>query len=150
MDFLNSQEVHASAIRLVLEKLTRTMSLYVTPEALQSARAARWCADRIGDQFAVALRRDMVGLGGERIRIKERWPESWWEAFKERWFPTFTRWGVLRPVRYRTIDVDRKVYAAVCPHHVPFHRDNQRPEVHVQYLAEMDWARKHGWDPSRE
>lgn len=54
------------------------------------------------------------GLPDHKIKIDEEFPEDWWEAFKDRWFP---EWLLKRyPVKYKRIYVNQKIYKSVCPH----------------------------------
>ncbi len=70
--------------------------------------------DAAKDELVVSLTSYIYGLLDDRIKIYEEYPEDWWQAFKERWFPA---WILRRyPVKYRVIDIDRKIYKAVCPH----------------------------------
>ncbi len=89
----------------------------------------------MADAFAGHLQAFCVAIGEEHILLD--WPEDWWQAFKLRWFPTFTRWGLFKPVRMNHLD--RKVYDAVCPHHHPQTSDHRHlPETHVAWLAGQD------------
>lgn len=71
----------------------------------------------------------IAGILQERITVDEKWPENWLEACKERFLPQWIlrRW----PVRYKSIHIDRPLYAAVCPH-LP--NDNNR--LHLEFLWE--------------
>ena len=84
------------------------------------------------------LTASIVGIGKERIRVDREWPRTWWDAFKLRWFPTFTRWGLLRPADMDSVHIDQDVFAAVCPHHAPLTADRHQAHVHVQWLGGMD------------
>lgn len=75
---------------------------------------------------------------GERIQVHARWPETWWDAFKERWFP---QWLLRRfPVSWSEIDVDRPLYQAVCPH-TSLESLESLP-CHLDWLIEMDQQRR--------
>lgn len=70
----------------------------------------------IGHQFVAYV----LGMGRE-VEIVE-WPATWWEHFKQRWFP---RWALRRwPVRKARREVVR--YAKVCPHMSAGHDDHVR------------------------
>lgn len=53
-------------------------------------------------------------IPAEKIVIKRKWPKTWWDAFKLRWYPAWAkqRW----PVEFERIDIEEKRYLAVCPH----------------------------------
>lgn len=69
------------------------------------------------------------GLPKERIFIDESYPETWWDAFKERWYPNWAkrRW----PVKMKRICVDKVQYLAVCPH-----IDDADKNPHLVWLAQ--------------
>lgn len=71
------------------------------------------------------------------VDVEEKYPEDWWQAFRERWLP---RWWLKRyPVVYQTISVHRPKVSIheqkirVCPHLDIMVRDNQS---HYQFLAQ--------------
>jgi len=64
--------------------------------------------------FIRTLETYVVGMPSERIVVHRKWPADWWQAFRERWFPK--RWLERHPVKYEAVDIDRQLYAAVCPH----------------------------------
>jgi hypothetical protein len=87
-----------------------------------------WSERHALDAIRVDLRTYILGMGAHRIEIHERWPAGWWQAVRERWAPA---WWLRRfPVRYERIDVERKIYAAVCPH---IDAPNDGP--HIEFLA---------------
>lgn len=54
------------------------------------------------------------GLADKRIDIDVAFPQDWWEAVKERWFP---HWALKRwPVKYRRVSCHEQIYKSVCPH----------------------------------
>lgn len=78
------------------------------------------------ENAAVQVSRDLVGnlvyqldyyftqTIHKRIQVDEQYPATWWDAFKERWFPGWARrkW----PVNYRKIHIDEPVRVSMCPH----------------------------------
>lgn len=65
---------------------------------------------RFGEQVGLRFRTYLYGSGKERWRVE--YPATWWEHFKQRWFPA---WALRRwPVR-KTIE-EGDVFARVCPH----------------------------------
>jgi hypothetical protein len=66
------------------------------------------------DEMIMSLDSYVHGMTSERIVVHRKWPKDWWQAVKERFAPAwFTRrW----PVVYDRLDIDKQLYAAVCPH----------------------------------
>lgn len=63
----------------------------------------------------------------ERIVVKEKWPATWQDAVKDRWFPA---WAIRRwPVAYRTIDIDQKIYGPICTHQL-----SEPARTHLQWM----------------
>lgn len=57
---------------------------------------------------------ELPALFDREIVVQEAWPENWWEAFKERWFPG---WLLRRyPVKMKSINIRERVFKAICPH----------------------------------
>lgn len=68
------------------------------------------------------------GMHKETISVHRKWPKTWWDAFKARWFPTWAtrRW----PIEYERIDIEQKIFHAVCPHL------QDRPQsTHLEWMA---------------
>jgi hypothetical protein len=79
-----------------------------------SANSAVDYVEHVGRELAVYLDTYMLGLREQIIDIDEKWPEDWWQAFRERWFP---KWWLRRhPVRYKEVSVHQEIFKAVCPH----------------------------------
>ena len=86
-------------------------------------------------------------LGEQRIKRYAKWPKTWWDAFKDRWFPVWAkkRW----PVEWSELRVDEPVYQAVCPHF-----DSDPRDVHIQWLVRAncksaEWSGPDGSSASR-
>jgi len=49
-----------------------------------------------------------------KIDVYKRWPATWWDAIKDRWFPGWAkhRW----PVKWEIVDINEHIYGPVCPH----------------------------------
>ncbi len=113
-----------------LEKIRVGMVQHFNREmlhAMAGGLTVKFCP-AIGEQIAVQFVSYVWGMRSERICIHRRWPKTWWDAFKARWFPA--RLLDHFPAEYDHVDVDRQLYAAVCPHlRVPEHRS------HVSFLA---------------
>lgn len=72
-------------------------------------------------------------LLGKEIEMK-RYPSTWWDAFKDRWFPKFLK------TRFPVSWDEFKIYN-ICPHiDIPWH-ENQ--ELHIKWMEE-----NHGFDCS--
>lgn len=87
-------------------------------------------------QYRDEMRRSIIvnfttyihGMTKERVTVHEKWPRTWWDAFKERWFP---QWAIARwPVEYRRIDIDQPIYLAVCPH-----LEDKPQRTHLEWMA---------------
>lgn len=83
--------------------------------------------EAIGHNLLVKLDAYFAGVPTRRFTVYRRWPKDWWQAFKERWFPS---WALKRwPVEYEEIDIDEIVAYAVCPH-----VDIPKPGKHLEWL----------------
>jgi len=68
----------------------------------------------IGDEIVCHFRSFIHGLADHKIEINRKFPRTWWQYFKDRWFPN---WLKLKfPVDYEHIYIDQTIYKAVCPH----------------------------------
>lgn len=65
-------------------------------------------------RMVIGLSQRIAALPEKEFIIDKSWPKTWWDAFKERWFPT---WAKLRwPIQYETLQVREKIYKCICPH----------------------------------
>ena len=111
-------------------------------EAHQIRASADWksFADMKGRKVAQLV---ITALGSpehlER-RGAERVPATWWDHFKQRWFPrrALRRW----PVRERSITTEYR-YQYVCPHR---HEDPRGP-AHFEFLSKGPGNYYPGWNP---
>lgn len=126
------------------EKLTLEANLQMALRRRFRARelqAARTSADLFYDHVAHEFHLELSAIffsapthvdNGEITRV----PATWWDAFKERWFPA---WLERRfPVQRRTI-VTAQRHFHLCPHHQPKLPDNPYPmelRPHLDFLAE--------------
>jgi hypothetical protein len=69
---------------------------------------------RLGELMIFQLSQRIAALPEEEIRIFRRWPKTWWDAFKDHWFPLWakTRW----PIQWDEVNVREKRYGPVCTH----------------------------------
>lgn len=83
--------------------------------------------DRCRRELIMSMDVWFAGIADHEVHIDEEYPATWWDAFKDRWFPL---WLKLRfPPRYKRIFVKETIYKAVCPHlHVRGAND------HVEFL----------------
>jgi hypothetical protein len=94
--------------------------------------------DIMGDQIRLMFRAMLFGNGKEKRRCE--WPATWWQHFKQRWFPRWAlrRWPVKMEVR------EWEVFQRVCPHlNVP------ESDRHVRWMIGDDrdlakWPGKNG------
>jgi hypothetical protein len=67
-------------------------------------------------------------LSDERIQVSKRWPKTWWDAFKERWFPSWLKAHF--PVVWDGFEIDQQIYLAVCPHIT-----DKKQKRHLEWMA---------------
>ena len=97
---------------IVVEKVRVAVTGSLTQSLLHHdvAVAVTW----LGDELVVQLKTYVLAAEKERVVVYERWPEDWWQAFRERWFPGW--WLEWYPVRYREINIDKPLFGPMCPH----------------------------------
>jgi len=69
---------------------------------------------REGDILVMRVEAGIAALPEKTVSIHKRWPSNWLQSLKERWAPRW--WRNRWPVQYERIDVEQKIYKAVCPH----------------------------------
>ncbi len=91
--------------------------------------------ERYGRDMATLIT-DVLAERRDIIEIHEQWPEDWWQAFKDHWFPAWAkqRW----PIRYKRVDVSRETYGPLCPH---IATDENLTHVRFCQLSNADAAR---------
>ena len=92
----------------------------------------------------------MTGDCDRRIDIDEKIPDTWWDAFKLRWFPDWAQRKY--PPKFRHICVHEKINLRVCPHHdsratsnadhVEFLLPSQVSPFHTFWLEQAKWSRE--------
>ncbi len=98
---------------IVLEKINLSVRHCVSKRMLDHSKL-NVVEDVMADELAMQLDTYVMGMADETISIHERWPKTWLDAVKQRWFPL---WAVKRwPVNFKHIDVEEKIYKVVCPH----------------------------------
>lgn len=89
---------------------------------------------REGEALAMTLDAYIHGMAKESVIVKREWPETWWDAFKDRWFPAcaLRRW----PAKMDGVDINVKRFA-VCPHLDSPERGSKAgfPPKHLQWLT---------------
>ena len=84
-------------------------------------------SDEVGRGLMIGMEMRIATLADQRIDVEASWPEDWWEAVRERWFPS---WYLAKyPVKYKHVSVHAKTYKAVCPH-----LQTQEQEDHVRWM----------------
>ncbi len=85
--------------------------------------------DQAIEGVGLRLRAYVYAMPKETIEIHLKYPDDWWQAFRERWFPDWwlRRW----PVVYDLIDISEKRFGPVCPHLAGSHNTD-----HLQWMAE--------------
>jgi len=88
------------------------------------------CENACGEALVMQLVAHFAGIPKDRLKVYAQWPDGWWQAVRERWWPAWVlrRW----PVKYKTIDIDRTVTWHVCPH---VNVSGKRP--HLLWLREQ-------------
>lgn len=138
------REAEAVAVNiqtLVLDRVLLNIGHLVSTDTVRNMRLSGW-HDQLADAFAFKLETYLLGIGKERIQFDCMWATTWWDAFKERWFPTFTRWTwfPMSPPSYTGEHLNTERYAKVCPHHHPMvdpsGRNRDTLEMHTAWLAE--------------
>lgn len=95
--------------------------------ALKSTAKLLSYVDMATRNLVFTLTAELPGIFAERIEVHEKWPADWWQAFKERWFPRWLkRWF---PVQWKRLDIEKDVYAAVCPH-----VDLSNQDQHIRWM----------------
>lgn len=128
------------AVEMLTAEFVNICSSHSTPlrdfNGILSSAKFHCCVEHITMSLVSSMDAYCIGMPEETIEVHERWPATWWEHFKERFFPAWAleRW----PVRYREINVSEKRYSAVCPHvhvaqngpHFEFLYRNRSPILH--------------------
>ena len=105
------------SVRLMCERAFLSNSTFIDWRNLMAFRSTAELLSFIDDvtkDLLVELTACMPGVVNERVIVHEQWPKDWWQAFKERWFPSWLKRHF--PVEWNHLDIDRPLYAAVCPH----------------------------------
>lgn len=123
---LQQEDVTEDFHKIICEKVS-----VITRKMIHSDLEITLLKDNVFNEMIFALKTYVLGLADERIRIYKEWPENWWEAFKDRWFPTWLKNKY--PVRYDHIMVDQAIYKAVCPH---LTTDEHKKHVTFLYYAQ--------------
>jgi hypothetical protein len=117
---------------IVLRKVKFDIRKTVSKQVVSSL-SARATSDMLAEQISLQLQGLMLGNTIHReIRGTVRWPRSWWQAFKEAWYP---QWLAKRfPVQYSEAETSTE-FIHVCPHlDAPLH-DYQ---THIRFMSRPD------------
>lgn len=120
------------ASQFVAEKVLIAANKRVPVEMLQRCDI-RTHVDVIRNDLVFMLDTYMVGIPKETIDLEAEWPEDWWEAFRERWFPAW--WLKRWPVKCHRIALHTKKYGPVCPH-----LDVPDKGTHLAWLSQQEEA----------
>ena len=114
----------AEKVRLNVDRSIDTREM----DATRSRAKMESAFDIAENSMLLQLTTYMHGMADERVQIDKKWPKTWWDAFKERWFPKWilSRW----PVEYDRIYVDQVIYKAVCPH-----LQDDEQNQHLEWMA---------------
>lgn len=104
-----------------LRRLELVASQQVDEFVLHDLRVERFW-DELGRHMRYTLRGYIWSEPPKSIRV--RYPSTWWDAFKERWFP---KWAVeAYPVDYTIETMEGQIFYPKLPHTVPEHVHNLR------------------------
>jgi hypothetical protein len=118
--------------RLTLEKLQVRAQARISRAILDDMKV-EILSDLLADQLSMSLRTFMWG-NQISCETKERpIPATWWDAFKEAYFPEWLERRFF--VRYDTTTIETK-FMHVCPHLNIAARDEER--FHMQFLTPPD------------
>lgn len=88
-----------------LERLKLSIQEAISCDLIQDATID---IDRLGgmvaEQLIVSMRAHIASQELDYVRIE--YPETWWDAFKERWFPELLK--KVFPVKYHTTEVEAR------------------------------------------
>ena len=115
--------------RIVCEKVRVNCRQAMARRMIEDANIDVVC-DHIADALIFQMESFVQALPDQRISIHKRWPKTWWDAFKDRWFPVWAKH--IWPVKFETISVEERTFKAVCPH-----LDMPREE-HVSWMFQHD------------
>ncbi len=103
----------------------------VSVALIEQAKVSIKTANFIANTVVVELESYLHGIEDVPILIKKQWPKTWWEHFKERWFP---KWALKKwPVQYDIIWINERRFKRVCPH---LQKENQ--SRHLKWLVTGD------------
>ncbi len=106
------KELHAQILEVCVQEALSKYGMY----GLQSRLTLEENVHSMVRDMIYTLRGYVAGKDRVEVYYKYfRWPENWWEAFKERWFPDFL---LLRyPVKYHNETVESSHHhTKMCPH----------------------------------
>lgn len=84
----------------------------VLPDAnLEDLKNSEMTIKLVADNLVLSMRKYIHGLEKETIIINEKWPVTWWDAFKDRWFSKLLK--DIFPVQYKEIRVYQRIYEKV-------------------------------------
>lgn len=97
---MNTERVETNTI--VLEKLKFALFRALSAEEIDATVDVSMHTSFIANEMVVRLRSFIWSSKIDAVRIK--YPEDWWQAFKERWFPGWLK--VKYPVGYKQHVID--------------------------------------------
>jgi hypothetical protein len=128
-----TQIPHLSAIKKIfLDKVSHHVAFEIAPDAPFIANNWEVVVEQVARRLVFHLKAAALGKNIENVDIEEKWPQDWWQAFRERWFPAWwlNRW----PVKYKRISVHKAIYR-ICPH-LNMATDKNSMGLHLQWLED--------------
>jgi hypothetical protein len=93
--------------------------------------------DYLTEQLMVQLTTSIAGgRRHEQILDNTYVPLTWWDAFKERWFPQWALRYPFRPVQSRRI-VTKMLVQNTCPHISDIFDKTNRMDAHIAFLGKI-------------
>ncbi len=121
------EDINFDIKTVILEKIRISVGMRFTNQMLRNMMVDQF-KDTIADNVEYKFNSFILGILDEEIVIDISYPENWYQAIRERFFPK--KWIQKYPIKKTTIYRKYKTYAAICPH-----LDTNEPRNHVQWLA---------------
>ena len=128
---LYCDRAHVTVTDMIDWKRLKALKSTVEVQSFYDARLKAMC---------IQLTACLPGVLKEQLVVHERWPETWWDAVKARWFSRrmLKRW----PVKWHEININKPLFASVCPH-----IEIDEPRAHLIYLLNSQEELKDAVEP---
>lgn len=93
------------------EKVTFHQQVVVSEKTFTLPIEAQLVINRVSEEIIMKFSSYVLAMPLEKIQIDVQYPETWWDAVKERWFPDWLKkWY---PVEYLRVKIDETKYGPV-------------------------------------